>query len=220
MPKVISQDLHSIPVPSQVMKQIGIDICNLPEVGGFKHLVVCIDYFSKWSEAKPLRDKSAPTVAQFLYELISRHVCVSIQINDQGREFVNAVSEKLLRMTGAEQRMTSAYHPQANGLCERQNRSIKDSLVKVLYENPTEWPYIIEGILFAHRVSRHYSWKAKSQLLSRKEKNHSTPRHSQPSFPQQTSLGMEYTRMQGNIFRRLKKSKKGTTIDVIPYLAQ
>ena len=71
MPKVISQELHGIPVPSQVMKHIGIAICNLPEVGGFKHLVVCIDYFSKWSEAKPLRDKSAPTIAQFLYELMS-----------------------------------------------------------------------------------------------------------------------------------------------------
>ena len=70
---------------------------------------------------------------------------------------MNAVSENLLRMTGTEQRMTSAYHPQANGRCGRRNRSIKDSLVKVLYENPTKWPYIIEGILFAHRVSRHYS---------------------------------------------------------------
>ena len=31
---------------------------------------------------------------------------------------------------------------------------IKNALVKVLDEKPTEWPYIIEGILFAHRVSR------------------------------------------------------------------
>ena len=29
------------------MQQIDIDICHLPEVDGFKHLVVCIDYFSK-----------------------------------------------------------------------------------------------------------------------------------------------------------------------------
>lgn len=82
-----------------------------------------------------------------------------MKINDQEREFVNEVSENLHRMTGTEQRVTSAYHPQSNGLCERQNRTIKESLVKVLDENATEWPYIIEGILFAHRVSRHTSTK-------------------------------------------------------------
>ena len=60
-----SPQLHSIPVPTGVMKQIGIDICNLPEVDGYRHLIVCIDYFSKWSKAKVTKDKSAPTVAQF-----------------------------------------------------------------------------------------------------------------------------------------------------------
>ena len=61
----ISPEMQSIPVPNQVMAQIGVDICNLPDVDGFKHLVVCIDYFSKWSEAKPLKDKSATSVACF-----------------------------------------------------------------------------------------------------------------------------------------------------------
>ena len=35
----------------------------------------------------------------------------------------------------------------------------KDSLVKVLQEKPNKWPNIIDGILFAHRVSMHYSAK-------------------------------------------------------------
>ena len=102
------------------MKQIDIDLSTLPEVDGVKHLIVCIDYFSKWSEAKAVKDKSAPTVAKFLYEIICRHGCMRIQINDQGKEFVNEVSENLHEMTGTEQRITSAYHPQSNGLCERQ----------------------------------------------------------------------------------------------------
>ena len=103
------------------MKQIGIDICNLPEVEGYKHLVVCIDYFSKWSEAKPLKDKLAESVSIFLYEIICRHGCMKIQINDQGKEFVNEVITNLHEMTVVDQRITSAYHPQSNGLCERQN---------------------------------------------------------------------------------------------------
>ena len=48
--KKISPELQSI----HVMQQIGVDICNLPEMNGYKHLIVLIDYFSKWSEAKPV----------------------------------------------------------------------------------------------------------------------------------------------------------------------
>ena len=157
--KKISPKLKSIPVPNEVMKQIGIDLRTLPEVDGFKHLIVCVDYFSKWSEAKAVKDKSAPTVAKSLYEIICRHGCMRIQINDQGKEFVTKVSENLHEMAGTERRITFAYHPQSNGLCERQNRTIKDSLLKVLEAEPKEWPNIIDGILFVHRVSIHYSTK-------------------------------------------------------------
>ena len=34
-------------------------------------------------------------------------------------------------MNGVDKRITSTQHPQANGHCERQNSTIKDSLVKV-----------------------------------------------------------------------------------------
>ena len=143
----------------QVMQQIDIDICSLPEVHGFKHLDVCIDYFSKWLEAKPIKYKSTSTVAQFLYEVIYRHGRMKIQINDQGRELVNEVSKVLHNMIGTEQRITSVYHAQSNGFCKRQNRTIKDSLVKVLDGNPCDWPDVIEGVLLAHRGSKYTSTK-------------------------------------------------------------
>jgi hypothetical protein len=131
---------------------------TLPEIDGFKYIVVGIDYFSKWSEARPIKDKSAVTVARFLYdEIICRHGCPKIQISDQGREFVNNLNDELFRLTGTEQRITSAYHPQANGLVERQNRTIKNCLLKVLQENVLQWPYILQGVLFAHRTAQHSS---------------------------------------------------------------
>ena len=40
--KKISPDLQSIPIESEVMKQVGVDLCNFPV---FKHLIVLIDYF-------------------------------------------------------------------------------------------------------------------------------------------------------------------------------
>ncbi|XP_065681448.1 uncharacterized protein LOC136095128 [Hydra vulgaris] len=88
---------------------------------------------------------------------ICQHGCFEIQINDQGREFVNEISKELYSKTGKIQRITSAYHPQANGLVERQNQTIKRILVKVLDEAALEWPYIIDSVLFSLRVRKHKS---------------------------------------------------------------
>lgn len=53
--------------------------------------------------------------------------------------------------------MTSAYHPQANSLVERQNRTIKNCFLKVLQDNSNKWPYILQGVLFVHRTTQHNS---------------------------------------------------------------
>ena len=37
MPKGQGNKLHLVPVPTEVMKQIGVDRSNLPEVDGYKH---------------------------------------------------------------------------------------------------------------------------------------------------------------------------------------
>lgn len=116
-------------------------------------MVVAVDYFTKWVEAEPIRDKTAATIAHFLLKLICRHGCAEIQINDQGREFVNQVSSTLHSLTGVKQRITSAYHPQANGLTERNNRTIQSSLLRVLSVNQDEWVKALPGVLFAYRTS-------------------------------------------------------------------
>ena len=93
-------EMYSIPALTAVMNQVGVDICNLPQVDGYCCLVVYIDYFRKWSEGKPHKDKMATIASQFLYELIFRHGCFSIQINDQDQELVNSVSAELHRLNG------------------------------------------------------------------------------------------------------------------------
>ena len=42
-----SSELHSIPIKTDVMQQVGINICSFSKVDGFKHLVVCKECFSK-----------------------------------------------------------------------------------------------------------------------------------------------------------------------------
>ena len=89
-----------------------------------------------------------------------------LQINDQGQEFVNSVSVELHRLTGTIQRVMSPYHPKVNGLVETQNRKIRNLLIKLPHNNPSDWSYVIEDVLFAHRITKHASTKySQSELL-------------------------------------------------------
>lgn len=108
--------LHSVPIPPHPMQQVGIDLCSLSEsCDGYVAIVVLIDYFTKFTFARAVKDKTADTVCHFIYEeVICKYGCPNIQINDQGREFVNELAARLHEMTGTKQRITSAYHPQVN----------------------------------------------------------------------------------------------------------
>ena len=117
---------------------------------------------TKWPEAEALPTKSAEKVAHFLLSLITRLGCFHVCISDQGREFVNSLNEKLFEIAGVEHRVSSAYHPQTNGLDERMNQTLTKAIVK--YIN-TEQDEHIESILFSDRTSVHASTKFKPFYL-------------------------------------------------------
>lgn len=120
-------------------------------------MAIAIDYLSKYTFAKPLKDKSAASVADFIFEWICQFGCPEIQINDQGKEFCNEVITELHHRTGTDQRVTAACHPQSNGLVENFNGTAKNGLLKVLKEHIEKWPEALPGVLFAHRTQKHRS---------------------------------------------------------------
>ena len=82
-----------------------------------------------------------------------RYGCPKIFISDQGREFVNKVNENLFRHCNIQHRVSSAYHPQTNGLVERYNQTLQRSLVKLVNQQQDNWDDFIDGVLFAYRTS-------------------------------------------------------------------
>ena len=144
--------LHPITVDSPWYR-IGIDLVGpLPRTAsGNAYIITCTDFFTKWPEASAIPDKSALSVASFLFQLITRHGSPVIIQSDQGREFVNQVNKHLFERSGVEHRISAAYHPQTNGLDERFNQTLVNALTKVTGEKPDEWDEYIDPILFAYR---------------------------------------------------------------------
>ena len=143
--------LHPIPV-SDTWNKVGIDLIELPvSKNGNRYCITLTDYFSKWSEAAAIPTKEAVHVASFLYKMILRHGCPQEIISDQGREFCNHIVDSLEELTGFKHKITSAYHPQSNGLDERFNQTLKAQLQKLVNDHQDDWDDLIDNILFAYR---------------------------------------------------------------------
>ena len=72
---------------------LGIDLMGpLTETKrGNKYIFTATDYYTKWVEAFPIRDKSAASVVSCLLDIFYRHGASYSVLSDQGREFVNKV---------------------------------------------------------------------------------------------------------------------------------
>src|ERR1043166_6074679 len=117
-----------------------------------KYIVVAVDYFSRWSEAKALKIANADSVAKFIYErIICRYETPSVIQTDQGTHFINQVIKQLTDKFKIRHSRSSPYHPQANGLVERFNRTLCEGLAKVC-EEITEWDDYIQPVLMAYRI--------------------------------------------------------------------
>ena len=66
-----------------------LDVCD-PTPDGYRYIIVIADYFSKWTEAFPIKDKCADTVADVLVDKIILRFGMPLVIHsDQGQEFEN-----------------------------------------------------------------------------------------------------------------------------------
>ena len=112
----------------------------LPETfRGNKHLLVVMDHFIKWCEAFPTRDQKASTVADILVNRVfSRFGPPTITHSDQGRNFESNLMYEISRLMGIHKSRTTAYHPQGDGLVERQNRTIQNILSTFVSKHPDE----------------------------------------------------------------------------------
>lgn len=116
--------------PDHRFEHVNVDIVGpLPGVNGFKYLLTMIDRFTRWIEAVPMEDMSADTVARAFYtHWIARFGAPARITTDQGRQFESHLFKALATWLGAKKLRTTPYHPCANGLIERQHRTLKAAL--------------------------------------------------------------------------------------------
>jgi hypothetical protein len=160
--KTKREDIKLTPITREpvIFKHIGIDIMGpLPQtIRGKRYIVLAVDLFSKWVEAKPIKDADAQTISEFVYEdIICRHGIPMRMTSDRGTEFVNDLITILAEKYKIKHITTTAYHPQGNGQTERSNQTVKNILSKITRKG--DWDIYLPSALFVTRTMPNESTK-------------------------------------------------------------
>ena len=123
--------LQDLPLPRRRFEVLNLDLVGpLPPSEGYTYLLTIVDRFSRWVEALPLQDITAATCASaFLRGWISGFGVPAQVITDQGRQFISGLWREVMSLLGISPSMTTAYHPQSNGMIERVHRTLKERLM-------------------------------------------------------------------------------------------
>ncbi|KAJ8333683.1 hypothetical protein SKAU_G00410020 [Synaphobranchus kaupii] len=110
-----------------VSEIIGVDLFGpmLKSTKGNRYCLTLTDYFTKWVEARTFAKKTAANMKE------------------------TAIAFKEL---GIEHRVSSAYHPQTNGLDERTNQTIKASIGKTIRGQRERWEDNLREIVYANNT--------------------------------------------------------------------
>ncbi|CAH8553506.1 unnamed protein product [Schistosoma rodhaini] len=145
-----SSPMGSFSQPDTRFEHIHIDIVGpLPVSNGYNYIFTCIDRFTRWPVAVPIKDTSAESVAKALIEnWISYYGIPAIITTDRGAQFESRLFQQLTELLGIKRIRTTSYHPMANGMVERLHRQLKASLTSVIVNN--DWanklPLVMLGL--------------------------------------------------------------------------
>ena len=155
-----SQQAELQPLPIEPMfYRWGFDLAGeFPVTAkGHKWVMIAVEHFSKHIELLPLADKTPEETAAAAAQILCRFGAPAELVTDGGGEWGGKFHE-LLEFCFVDHRVTSPFHPQANGLAERVVQVVKRSLRKLCEtKQTTQWDQQLPWVALGYRCSKQSS---------------------------------------------------------------
>jgi hypothetical protein len=126
--------------------------------GGFTHVLVAIDKFTKWIEYKPIAKLTPDRAVDFISDILHRFGFPNTIITDLGSNFMANQFWEFCENACIEVKYVSVAHPRANGQVERVNGMIIDGLKKRPYDENSKkggkWIHELPHVVWGFGLSR------------------------------------------------------------------
>ena len=125
--------------------------------GGHVYLLVAVDKFTKWIEARPVTNQGAAEAVKFFQSIIFRFGVPHSIITDNGSNFASDEFSTFCDKHGIRLSFASVAHPQTNGQVEKANglvcSGIKKRLLAPLERAAGAWPEELPSVLWSLRTT-------------------------------------------------------------------
>jgi transposase InsO family protein len=119
--------------------------------GGYTHILVTIDKFTKWIEYKLIASLTSAKAVEFIQDILFRFEIPNNIITDLGSNFTSSEFFDFYEQRSIQIKCASVAHPRANGQVERANGMILDALKKKVFDKSEnlarkwirELPYVV-----------------------------------------------------------------------------
>ena len=135
----VKAPLGTYPIPQSPFERVAVDILSGFQltVRGNRHILVCVDALTRFVELIPLSGKTARECASALFDrVVCRYSAPKLIISDNGNEFNNALMNELCDTLDIQKINIMPYHPASNGLVERQNKKVLDTIRHTVGQEP------------------------------------------------------------------------------------
>jgi transposase InsO family protein len=146
-------------VTTQPLELVCMDYLTLEtSKGGYQHILVLTDHFTRFAQAIPTKNQTAKTTAEALFNNFIVYYGMPKRLHsDQGANFESKTIRELCQVAGIEKSRTTPYHPMGNGMTERFNRTLLGMLGTLEPEKKHDWKSFVAPLVHAYNCTRHES---------------------------------------------------------------
>jgi transposase InsO family protein len=113
-----------------------------------------MDYFTRWSEAAPLKAVNTSQVIAFLNSnIITRFGIPDCLVFDNASYFSSLEMSDFTLEKGIKLKYSSSYYPQGNGLAESTNTNLIKIIKRTVSEDHKNWHNALFNAIWADRVT-------------------------------------------------------------------
>jgi len=172
-PRPKPEPIKSTKLPERAWSEVAVDLLDIPGVG---HLLVLIDYYSRWPEVAFMKKTDASKVIKVLEGIFQTHGLPDSLRSDNGPPFQSREFAAFLEYLGIQHKRGIPLSPESNGEVERFNETLL-KMARISQIESLECKSAISDFLFQYRTTPHSTTgESPAKLLMGRELKTKLPR--------------------------------------------